>query len=90
MDMKGLHSLTGFISSLWSFEGVNSPVRSNLTDFLMNVIIAFLALLKQQRERPEKFKPERGFQPWPRRCQCGAPPVELSGQLGAGRYVGRL
>ena len=63
MDMKGLHSLTGFISSLWSFERVNSRMGSNLTDFLMNVIIAFLALLKQQRERPKKFRPERGFEP---------------------------
>ena len=63
MDMKGLHSLTGFTSSLWSFERVNSPMGSNLTDFLMNVIIAFLALLKQQRERPKKFRPERGFEP---------------------------
>ena len=30
---------------------------------LMNVIIAFLALLKQPGERPEKFRPERGFEP---------------------------
>ena len=29
----------------------------------MNLIIAFLALLKQQQERPEKFWPEQGFTP---------------------------
>ena len=45
----------------------------------------FLALFKQQQERPE-----RGFEPWPLRCRCSAPLVELSGQLGAGHYVGRI
>ena len=50
MDMKGLHSLTGFISSLWSLEGVNSLVGFNLTDFLLNVIIAFLALAAAARK----------------------------------------
>lgn len=49
-----------------------------------------LAQLKQQRERPEKFRPERGFEPRPPRYRCSAPSVELSGQLGAGCYVGRL
>lgn len=45
--------------------------------------LIFLSLLKQQLERPE-----RGFKPWPLRWRCSAPPVELSGQLGAGRHVG--
>ena len=44
-----------------------------------------LALLKQEQERPG-----RGFKPWLLRCRCSVPPVELPGQLGAGRYVGRL
>ena len=44
-----------------------------------------LALLKQQRERPE-----RGFEPRPLQYRRSAPTVELSGQLGVGRYVGRL
>jgi len=56
----------------------------------MNFIITFLAPPKQQRGRPENFTPEQGFQPRPPRCQCSAPPVELSGQLGAGGYVGQL
>ena len=49
-----------------------------------------LALLKQQRERPEKFRPERGFEP--DLCDADAVLYQLSfsGQLGAGRYVGRL
>ena len=42
---------------------------------------SFLSLLKQQRERPEKFRPQRIFEPWPLRCRCSAPPVQLSGQL---------
>jgi len=29
----------------------------------MNVIFEYLALLKQQRERSEKFGPEQGFKP---------------------------
>ena len=40
--------------------------------------------------RPQKFRPERGFEPWPLRCRCSALLVKLSGQLGAGRYVGRI
>ena len=51
---------------------------------------SFLSLLKQQQESLEKFRPERGFETWPLRCRCSAPPVELSGRLGGGRYVGRL
>ena len=47
----------------------------------------FLALLKQQRERPEKFRPERRFEPWTLRCRCSDLPVEPSGQLGTGCYV---
>ena len=46
--------------------------------------LCFLWLLKQQRERYEKFGPERGNR------TRGAPPVELLGQLGAGRHLGRL
>ena len=41
---------------------------------------SIIVLLKQQRERPQ-----RGFEPWRLRCRCSALPVELSGQLGAGR-----
>ena len=29
-----------------------------------------LALIKQQRERPEKFRTERGFEPWGLQCRC--------------------
>ena len=47
-------------------------------------------MLKQQRERPEKFRPERGFEPRSLRFRCSAPPVELSGQMGADDCVGRL
>ena len=46
-----------------------------------------LALLKQKRERLENFRPERGFEP---SNLCSALPVELSGKLGAGRYIGLL
>ena len=35
---------------------------------------------KQQRERPEIFRPDL----------CSALPVELSGKLGDGRYIGLL
>ena len=45
---------------------------------------SFLALLKQQQERPEKFRPEWEFKPRPLRCRYSALPVELPGQLGAG------
>ena len=38
---------------------------------------------------PENVRPERRFQRRPLRCQCSAPPVDQSGQLGVGRYVGR-
>ena len=31
-----------------------------------------LALLRQQRERPEKLRPERKFEPWPLRCGCSS------------------
>ena len=31
----------------------------------------------QQRERHGNFRPDRGFEPRPLRCQCSAPPVEL-------------
>lgn len=43
----------------------------------MNVIIAFPALPKQQRQRPEKFWPERGFKPWRMRCPCSALPERV-------------
>ena len=36
-----------------------------------------LALLKQQREKPENVMPERGFEPRPLRCRSSAPPVAL-------------
>ena len=49
----------------------------------------FFIAVEQQRERPEKFKSEQEFKPWPLQCRCSAPPVELSGQLGTGPYVGR-
>ena len=44
-----------------------------------------LALLKKKRERPEWE-----FEPGPLQCRCSALPVELSSQLGAGRYVDRI
>ena len=40
--------------------------------------------ISQQQERPQKFRPEWGFEPWPLQSGCSTPPVELSGQLGAG------
>ena len=49
-----------------------------------------LALLEQQRERPGKFRPERGFEPGPLRCRRRTQQVHLSGQMGAGRHVSRL
>ena len=47
-----------------------------------------LTLLKQQRKRREKFRAERAFEP----CDAGEVLYQLMllGQLGAGRYVGRL
>ena len=45
---------------------------------------------------PEKFSGlsrngplSRTDEPWPLQCKCSALPVELSGQLGAGHYVGQ-
>lgn len=34
-------------------------------------------MLKQQWERPDKFRPKRGFEAWPLQWRCSAPPVEL-------------
>ena len=39
---------------------------------------SFLELLYQQREKPEKLKPGRWFEPWPLRCRCSVPIVLLS------------
>jgi len=36
-----------------------------------------------ERERPIKIQAWTALEPWPLRCRCSAPPVELSGQLGA-------
>ena len=51
-------------------------MRIGLNEFDHRIV---LTLFKQQRERPEKFSPDQGFEPWPLRCLCSAPPVELSG-----------
>ena len=51
------------------------------------IITMFLELAKQQRERPEKFRPEQGFEPRPLRWRCTAQQVQSSGQLGVRRYV---
>ena len=55
------------------------------TELMIVIITFFFSLPNQQRERPE-----RGFEASPLPCRCCAAPVELSGQLGAGRYVARL
>ena len=50
-----------------------------------------LVLLKQQRERPKNIMPEWGIGTLSSAiCRWNVLPVELSGQLGAGRCVGRL
>ena len=36
----------------------------------------------------KKFRPVRNLNPWPLRHWCSALPSELTGQLGAGHYVG--
>ena len=51
--------------------------------YLKEFYHCILSLLMQQWERPE-----REFEPWPLQYRCSAPPVELSGQLGAGCHVG--
>ena len=81
----------------WTCSWKSSDMALSLTDWATNSFNMnefdhhILALLKPQRERPDKLRPARRFESWPLRCRCrSARPVELSGQLGAGCYVGQL
>ena len=55
---------------------------------MCTILAVFKASLAVPR-KAWKFRPERGFKPWLVRYRCSAPPVELSGLLGAGRWEGR-
>ena len=92
-ESLSLHITHEEISETVKFSPITYLPNSTFTTFFKCFILLvwmnecvwsthFLALLK-----PEKFRPERGVEPWPLRCRCSDLPVELSGQLGAGRYV---
>ena len=79
---------------LWAAEIAIFASKFNFDDVNTRIFLGFemqigmnefdhriLSLPKQQREMPEKFWPERGYEPWPLRCRCSATPVELPSQV---------
>ena len=83
-----------YICLLFSvLQSLKSPLNLNSArccKVLALVICAvLLCYLNSSEGKAWKIRVWAGLEPWPLRCWCSAPPVELSGQLGAGRSVGQ-